>query len=74
MKEVMVMVMNRGLFIYCNVSVSQYYNDDKKEERYVQIGTLHGSVRSCSNRFPGIYARLEDPYIFAFITNDRRQK
>ena len=32
-----------------------------------KIGVVHGSVISCSPRFPGIYARLEDPTIFAFV-------
>ena len=35
----------------------------------LQIGVVHGNVGSCgSGRYPGIYARLEDPEIFDFIS------
>ena len=39
--------------------------------RYVQVGVVHGAVRRCGDRrFPGIYARLEDPDVMAFIRRE----
>ena len=43
------------------------YNGNLSDFRYVQIGTLHGSVNSCDNTYPGIYSRIEEPSILAFI-------
>ena len=45
----------------------EFYNGSLSEKRYVQIGVVHGSVISCSPRFPGIYARLEEPSILEFV-------
>ena len=45
----------------------EFYNGSQSEKRYVQIGVVHGSVISCSPRFPGIYARLEEPSILEFV-------
>ena len=45
-------------------------NGNVTDRRYVQIGTLHGSVVSCQNSYPGIYARLEDPSIFGFLKSN----
>ena len=43
------------------------------EKRYIQIGTLHGSVNTCDNRYPGIYSRLEDPSNLAFVKSSYGQ-
>ena len=48
----------------------EYYNGTKYGRRYIQIGTVHGSVESCSDRFPGIYVRLEEPSIFSFVKSN----
>ena len=45
----------------------EFFNGTEYKRRYIQIGTVHGSVESCKDRFPGIYVRLEDPSIFAFV-------
>ena len=46
------------------------YNGNLSDHRYVQIGTLHGSVNSCDNTYPGIYSRIEEPSIHAFVTSE----
>ena len=56
----------------------EFHNGSLSEKRYVQIGVVHGSVISCSPRFPGIYARLEEPSILDFVkslgrTNNRTE-
>ena len=43
------------------------------EKRYIQLGTLHGSVNTCDNRYPGIYSRLEDPSNLAFVKSSYDQ-
>ena len=43
------------------------FNGNLSDFRYVQIGTLHGSINSCDSTYPGIYSRLEEPSILAFI-------
>ena len=41
-----------------------------EDKTFVQLGVVHGSVGQCgSAKFPGIYARLEDPEIFDFVTD-----
>jgi hypothetical protein len=45
----------------------EVFNRNLTDLRYVQIGTLHGSVNNCENTFPGIYSRIEDPSIFEFV-------
>ncbi len=36
--------------------------------RYIQVGILHGGVDNCGNeKFPNIYARLEDEEIWTFV-------
>ena len=37
-------------------------------DRFVQLGVVHGMIAQCgSPKFPSIFARIEDPEIFAFI-------
>lgn len=43
------------------------FNGNLSDYRYVQIGTLHGSINSCDNAYPGIYSRLEEPSILEFV-------
>jgi hypothetical protein len=44
----------------------QFYDFDNN--RYQQVGVVHGSVSDCGlSEFPGIYARLDDPTIFNFL-------
>ena len=43
------------------------------EKRYIQIGTLHGSVNSCDDYYPGIYSRLEEPSNLAFVKSSLGQ-
>ena len=45
----------------------EFYNGSITEKRYIQIGVTHGSVESCSPRFPGIYVRLEEQSILEFV-------
>ena len=42
-------------------------NGNLSDPRYIQIGTLHGSINNCGSEYPGIYIRLEDPSILAFV-------
>ena len=43
-------------------------NLNKTLQRYVQYGTIHGSVQKCSSsRFPGIFVRLTEPHVFEFL-------
>ena len=48
------------------------YNGNLSDYRYVQVGTLHGSVNSCDNTYPGIYTRIEEPSIFNFVSSHGR--
>ena len=45
----------------------EFYDGLSSEKRYMQIGTIHGSVESCSNRYPGIYVRIEEPSVLQFL-------
>ena len=45
----------------------EFFDGLSSEKRYIQIGTIHGSVESCSNRYPGIYVRLEEPSVLEFL-------
>ena len=42
----------------------------EKEGVYHQIGIIHGSLAKCTNKFPGIFVRLDDPKIFDFIQKE----
>merc|ERR1711963_354335 len=46
------------------------YNGNLSDYRYVQIGTLHGSVNDCENTYPGIYSRIEEPSILEFLKSE----
>ena len=37
--------------------------------KFVQIGVVHGGISTCDNKnFSTIFARIEDPEIFYFVT------
>ena len=41
--------------------------DDR--ERFYLLGVVHGLISECGNPdFPGLYARVQDPDIFRFVT------
>ena len=42
----------------------------EKGGTYYQIGIIHGSLAKCTNKFPGIFVRLDHPKILAFIQNE----
>ena len=37
---------------------------------YYQVGIIHGSLAKCTNKFPGIFVRLNHPKIIDFIQNE----
>ena len=39
----------------------------ESEDRYVLVGTLHGSYVDCSNLWPTIYSRIDDYSILQFL-------
>ena len=42
--------------------------EDPNNIRMVQVGILHGGVRECENNiYPGIYNRIDQPDILAWI-------
>ena len=45
------------------------FNDKlSKPSHYVQVGIVQGSAGECGNeRFPGVYARLDDHKVLSFI-------
>ena len=39
------------------------------DDKFYQLGIVHGMVSHCGNRnFPSIFARIDDPEIYDFIT------
>ena len=43
---------------------------DAVQTKTVQLGVLHGGLKSCSNvKFPAIYTRLDHPEIHAWLLN-----
>ena len=45
--------------------------DYDHENRYFQYGVVHGGIGECgNNRYPNIFARIEDPEINAFIKEE----
>ena len=48
----------------------------KHQNRFFQYGVVHGGVGECgNNKYPNIYARIEDPNINDFIRKELgRQK
>ena len=48
----------------------------KHQNRFFQYGVVHGGVGECgNNKYPNIYARIEDPNINDFIKKELgRQK
>ena len=44
-------------------------NGDASVRRYILFGSVHGSVESCSSRYPGIFVRIADEEILEFVRN-----
>ena len=43
----------------------------KHQNRFFQYGIVHGGVGQCgNNKYPSIYARIEDPEIHEFIKKE----
>ena len=50
----------------------EHENADKMAH-FVQLGVVHGSTGDCGDpNQPGIYARIEDPEVWTFITSTTR--
>ena len=44
------------------------FASDLEPQRYIQVGVLSGGFGECgTDKFPNLYARLEDPKVFDFI-------
>ena len=39
----------------------------ESQDRYVLVGTLHGSYVDCSNQWPTLYTRIDDYSILQFL-------
>ena len=39
----------------------------ESQDRYVLVGTLHGSYVDCSNQWPTIYTRIDDFSVLQFL-------
>ena len=37
---------------------------------FVQIAVIHGSLSECSSELPGIFVRLDNPNIFAYLQKE----
>ena len=37
---------------------------------FFQIGIIHGALAKCTNEFPGIFVRMDNPKILNFITEE----
>ena len=39
----------------------------ESQDRYVLVGTLHGSYVDCSNQWPTLYTRIDDFSVLQFL-------
>ena len=72
---------NKNYFSYSEFCVSyrgdsggpafrfDHLNGDTSVSRYILFGSVHGSVESCSSRYPGIFVRIADAEILEFARN-----